>query len=183
MDIYSNNKQIITLNEIKEILDDIPTIALEDGYDTRDWTYKIKDRFAELGKARGYEVCYSEKKSNNDKNDRSLSNWGEWLYDLTWLKGDYPEDWYSVKSCPLILESEWGGYGEIIEDFSKLLVSNSPHRVMIFEAHNIEKKEKFISRLKLDADGYGLVNAGAKFYFVCYQRWDRKFAYEEFEVL
>lgn len=48
------------------------------------------------------------------------ADWGEWLYDLVWLR---MEDGHVV-DVPLIMESEWDRNG-LMDDFAKLVVGQN----------------------------------------------------------
>ena len=70
-----------------------------------------------LGSGLGFSVCAS----NVDSAD-----WGEWLYDVSWLHG---KRW--LRSVPMVAECEWGNFGDIEDDFQKLLVPRASLRVMV----------------------------------------------------
>lgn len=98
-------------------------------------TRLIKRRLTILGHDLKYKV-YANRLSVTDlaaigNNMRNV----EWLYDLHW----YTESGkYAVKSMPLVMECEWNNrrgddaLGGLKYDFQKLVVSNSPLRLMVF---------------------------------------------------
>jgi hypothetical protein len=67
-------------------------------------------------------------------NDLGLSvygdaEWAESLYDQCWRKEDDDE---RIQEMPLAMECEWAqGYGALLGDFQKLVVSRANHRVFI----------------------------------------------------
>lgn len=88
------------------------------------WTYRIKKLLCELGIKKGFETC-----TGGFKND--VIN-GEWLYDIVWFIDDQDDYLCEVS---LVAESEWGRtLKHIKDDFEKLLVSNSTHRLFICQA-------------------------------------------------
>jgi len=95
----------------------------------------------------------------------------EWLYDLLWFKYNRNKE-YALTETVLVMESEWkwgkrqknkddnneeelndsekiaaNYYPEVMYDFQKLLVSNSPIKVLVFKARSIgigKEIEKFL---------------------------------------
>src|SRR5271157_2471008 len=105
------NEIINTLNELCSKLQRLKK------YDNPTWTKEIKKKFVELGHLYNYSVCAHSVKH---------VDWGEWLYDLCWLEHVDNPIYPLIKSCPLILESEWkSDKNSIIEDFQKLLLGNA----------------------------------------------------------
>ena len=96
------------------------------------WTKLIKVRLTELGRDHKFAVCAS---GVNDK-----AHWGEFVYDLCWLKyvsyydtrDPYEPTDYLLR-VPLVMESEWGNEREISDDFEKILMARADLRVMIFQ--------------------------------------------------
>ena len=88
--------------------------------------------------------------------------WGEWLYDVCWLKYDNSDDddhppkkslidpeLDFLKEAVLIVESEFGNLGDIRDDFQKLLVGRALVRCMIWDDHQKgEKSEEIAEWLK-----------------------------------
>ena len=54
--------------------------------------------------------------------DKANRDYGEWLYDVTWLKYDCN---YRVIDVPLVAECEWGRLENIYDDFDKLLLARA----------------------------------------------------------
>lgn len=83
------------------------------------FTRAFKTRLCEIGKERDYQVAAS----SVEKVD-----YGEWLYDVTWL--DYDSEY--LRNVPLVAEVEWGNPSRIGDDFEKLLVARADLKLMIF---------------------------------------------------
>ena len=58
---------------------------------------------------------------------------GEWLYDVTGLLYDIPDNDNCFSRTVLVAESEWGPQLEILNDFQKLLLARADVRVMVFD--------------------------------------------------
>ena len=86
------------------------------------WTKVIATKLCEIGQGFGFQV--------GAKVDKEKRNWGEWLYDVTWL--EYDEDG-RVVTAPLVAECEWDKLEEITDDFDKLLLARACVRLMIYE--------------------------------------------------
>ena len=83
-------------------------------------TKTVKTKLCEIGQDRFcYDVCLS---------GLQRANYPEWLYDITWLK--YTNGF--LIDTPLVAECEWGKFGEIKDDFQKLLLARASVRLMIF---------------------------------------------------
>ena len=96
------------------------------------WTKAVKTKLCEIGQDRrfGCKVCAS----GVDK----AANFGEWLYDVTWLEYDKNgrselEARKKLVDVPLVAECEWFNLGDIIDDFEKLLLARAGVHLMIFE--------------------------------------------------
>ena len=126
------------------------------------WTREVKTQLCKIGKCLGYSVYAS----GVDKDHR---HGGEWLYDVTWLEykciGD-PRLRSFLTNAHLVAECEWGGSGDICDDFEKLLLARASMRLMIFDGDHFnqwgssstefaeqlaERVRKFNGRLDEDA--------------------------------
>jgi hypothetical protein len=67
--------------------------------------------------------------------DQADRDYGEWLYDVTWLEYEKNDRGKLVNlvDAPLVAECEWGNKGDIEDDFEKLLLARTGVRLMIFE--------------------------------------------------
>ena len=89
--------------EIKCCLEDAAREMIEgSNAANRPWTNAIKRNLTKLGKSHNFQVCCSGLQMNGIDSP----NWGEWLYDLCWLKSVQNDD-HCYESMPLALESEW----------------------------------------------------------------------------
>jgi len=92
------------------------------------WTRAVKEALWRCGEERGLSVYTGlrlpEKQSY------------EWLLDVVW---------YNRITCSvsLAVESEWGNEGDVLDDFSKLLVVKAPLKVMIYFAYKGSFVERF----------------------------------------
>ena len=92
-----------------------------------DCTRKILTALCQAGKGLDCQVGARRGKVN----EREVTcDYGEWLYDVTWLKYDN-RDW--IASIPLAAECEFSSYSEkVSEDFQKLLLlSPATLRLMV----------------------------------------------------
>ena len=93
------------------------------------WTRKVKTELCRIGQSLGCSVYASGV-------GKPYQSGGEWRYDVTWLeyecKGD-PWRRSVLSNAHLAAECEWGGPGEICDDFEKLLLARARVRVMIFD--------------------------------------------------
>jgi len=123
----------------------------------------------------------------NPETDRfAAPQWfGEFLYDFTWLQYDIDyrnihlinEDDFlkgnnriynrvKLLDAPLVLESEWGNFSDVKEDFEKLLLARSKYKFMVFnlDVNNglaarqlfnsyLEKFKSFITQYKYTQSG------------------------------
>ena len=119
------------------------------------------------------------------------TDFSAWLWDFTWLvyqdgalnqdeegnsqrnkKGlhNLADGSDNIISVPLVAESEWGDYYQILNDFDKLLVAgpNTLLRVMIYQRHNVP--DKFELRLLDRIEQFDGTREGDTYQFVVYDR-------------
>lgn len=111
------------MHAVQEVLDKI-NVTVRD----RDtvWTKTIKTDLCKLGRdSFGCDVGASNVAESN-------RNFGEWLYDVTWLKYDEGSP-RRVVAAPLVAECEWGTFDDIKDDFDKLLLAHATVRLMIYD--------------------------------------------------
>ena len=99
------------------------------------WTKAVKTNLCKIGQDRfGYRVCASG--VYEPKPD-----YGEWLYDVTWLEYVRDCDPLVLAEAPLIAECEWHGRrvgsglnyrDDYDDDFEKLLLAREGVRLMVF---------------------------------------------------
>ena len=103
------------------------------------WTKAVKTKLCEIGREFGCKVCAS----GVEKADR---DYGEWLYDVTWL--DYEKSGQGeLVDAPLVAECEWGNFDAIVEDFEKLLLARAGVRLMIFDGNYKPSSEGIAEQL------------------------------------
>ena len=107
------------MRAIREGLDSLEVTTSDD------WTKVVLTKLCKIGKDFRCEVG-----ADSGKVDIENRNWGEWLYDVTWL--EYDADG-RVAAAPLVAECEWGKLEQIIEDFDKLLLARACVRLMIYD--------------------------------------------------
>ena len=102
-------------------------------------TKAVKTKLCKIGRRFCCKVCARDV----DKADR---DYGEWLYDVTWL--DYEKSGSGeLVDAPLAAECEWRNQGDIEDDFEKLLLARADVRLMIFTGSNQAKSGKIAKRL------------------------------------
>lgn len=109
---------------IRDGLDDINRPEPEN--DTA-WTRAILTKLCQIGRNR-FGCKVGAEKSKVDKAHR---DWGEWLYDVTWLRYDNDRHEHLI-DVPLVAECEWAGLRGIRDDFHKLLLARADVRLMIY---------------------------------------------------
>jgi len=111
------------------------------------WTTDVKTRFCRLGRKLGYKVCVKKGEVPCDEHD-----YGEWLYDATWLR--YDEGEYLL-DCPLVLESENEQDDDSIwSDWQKLIIANAAHRVMLFGKPSNSDRTRVFMKMIDEVDHY-----------------------------
>lgn len=159
---------MITCNEIQEVLKDIPQQALRELWSSNTkWTNAVKEKFTRLGQNKGFYVCTTGVPADH----------GEWLYDLVWLNGKFTDDgMYHPSECALVMESEWGSHFQVIDDFSKLLVSSSKFRIMVCQPSSQDMEVKYLEEMKRMIQKFSPKVSGTKYIFIFYEEWNRKFS-------
>ena len=105
--------------------------AIQEGLDSLkgapidDWTKDVLTKLCKIGQGFGFQVGAA-------KVDKENRNWGEWLYDVTWLEYNAAG---RVVAAPLVAECEWGTRPRIRDDFDKLLLVRASVRLMIYEGN------------------------------------------------
>lgn len=111
--------------EIKTALNAVAKKLETAGASNGVWTKTIKKALMKVGNDHGYVVCTS---------GVPKADWGEWLYDMCWLKHKKDKVYDIPINVPLIMESEWAtNQEEIIVDFQKLLICKAQTKLLIFQ--------------------------------------------------
>ena len=116
-------------NSVRQALKDIADEYRGKGHGNRAWTTVIKSRMIELGHQRNWLVCTAGA-------TKPKADWGEWLYDLCWIKNAASKPYDMFREMGLAMEIEWSTTTDaIVEDFQKLLCAKAGHKVMVFQEH------------------------------------------------
>ena len=93
-----------------------------------EWSSAVKTELCRIGQCQF--LCKVGARTNEV--DEAHRDYGEWLYDVTWL--EYGPDGRLV-DAHLVAECEWSHFGEIDEDFQKLLLAHAGVRLMVFDGN------------------------------------------------
>jgi len=105
-------------------------LNLRDG----EWTKEVKTAACRIGQSLGY--CTAASGVDGSAVGPN-PHYGEWLYDVCWLKYNDPPE--HLLSAPMVLECEWPNNAfDVRDDFQKLLLAKSDLKVMIFEDKKID---------------------------------------------
>ncbi len=143
----------------------IPALALDGPWPNRRWTHEIKAHLGALGLASGHAVFA----------DECLGAGAQWLFALCWveLRGG------RMRGLPLAVEVEWNlNMGEIAEDFDKLLLSRSQHRLMAFEQRSAADVQMVLKGLKARIAAFAPRQKGDRFLFAGYDFTGRQFVFD-----
>ena len=140
--------------ELEAVLHELAKARPHGGWGNATWTKGVKEGLVRLGRSKGYKTCTSglAKATGN--------TWGEWLYDVVWLKatGDF-----TVCDVPLVAEIEWGNTGDVWGDFQKLPIARTRVRVLI-----IDHKPGLLEDLQEFVENFALSEKGDKYLFATY---------------
>ena len=90
-------------------------------------TFAIKTELVEACKKINDVAAYASPK------DKLNVDGAEWLYDVTALLYDIPDDDNCFSRTVLVAECEWDNKLNIVNDFQKLLLARADVRVMVFD--------------------------------------------------
>jgi hypothetical protein len=127
-------------DDVREAVVEVAGRLAGKGLPRPDWTKEIKRALVTLGKSRGAYTCAS---------GVADADCGEWLFDVCWL--DYEKDadrLIRLRRAVIVAESEWGGLGDIEDDFEKLMLVRADLRVLIFEIDHAQAFRKIAEKLK-----------------------------------
>ena len=122
----------------RAICEGLDSIELVESDSDTAWTKAIATTLCEIGKRFGFQVGASTV-------DEAKRDWGEWLYDVTWL--EYQDR--RVISAPLVAECEWGNLEGVKDDFDKLLLARAGVRLMIFDGNHRHGSEWIAEQLAM----------------------------------
>jgi hypothetical protein len=154
--------------EIEDAFAQLSSESMPNSGDTA-WTQKIKEVIGDIGIHHDYVVCASGFPEKFD---------GEWLFDLIWYKNNENG---RLDNVPLVMESEWlKSYSDIRFDFEKLLVANSPIKVMVFQNRGDTFNEIF-DKLAMGIKEYAF-KTPAIYILACYQLNIDEFVVRKIEI-
>ena len=113
--------------------------VLRDEDRRKPWTREVKTALCRWGVEQGFHAyAHSVKDRFRDLPKKKRPRY-EWLFDVVCLtyRGRY------LDRVALVAECEWGGEDEIYDDFEKLLVARAEIRLMVFDADQLSKGNKF----------------------------------------
>lgn len=185
--------------EIVNALTAFGRIAVANNYSVRDWTQGVKAVLGAIGHNRGYKIFSSIENNNQglpfDQIRQQIQPainlavpsrtqfLGEWLYDILWWHGD---DQRYIIECPLVAESEWGGKDAFFkDDFPKLLLARSEHRIVIFEgypeeSHRRNNVAERINWCKEQIRNFSCTQKGDRYLFCAWQWGKQEFLFDLF---
>ena len=146
-------------------------------FDTEGWTKRIKDHLGKLGKELGYTVCCSGSAPE-------CQDYGEWLWDLCWLRYEGAAPHETLADIPIAVECEWGTNFDrsILPDFQKLIVSRARLRVMIFQGEKFGGELGAVFQKLIDAVRAFSGTPDDRYLFACFYKtahkadpWEVKF--------
>ena len=131
---------------MRAVRDGLDNLEVDDPKGDTEWTKAVKTKLCKIGREFGCKVGAG----GVDNLD-----YGEWLYDVTWLEYERESDdfkWPSAAliKAPLVAECEWGrgnNLGYIVEDFEKLLLARADVRLMIFDGNHEPGSKEIAGRL------------------------------------
>ena len=137
-----------------------------------EWTRAINTTLCKIGRQRGCTVG-ARHVSRDDR------DWGEWLYDVTWLKSNADD---LLIEAPLVVECEWGNLANIDEDFQKLLLARSTVRLMIFDGGYSPGSEKIAVHLADQVRAFRLTRFKDAWLLAAWERTDSNWWFRWFTV-
>jgi hypothetical protein len=132
------------------------------------WTREINNIICQIGNDYGYKTCASHS---------NTSDFGEWMYDIIWIKYKYPKVAKGLLRVPLVAECEWGSKINIFEDFEKLLFCKADLKIFIFQAPNDSKKQTLFDELNKEVTEYENNTIDDRYLLICWVNGERCFKY------
>jgi hypothetical protein len=162
----------------KRVMDGLNQVckdAINEGWsnDTTKWTQQIKDRLCTIGLDLGFEVC-------TQKSAAPKANWGEWLYDMTWLEYDRRGKEGYLIDIPLVLECEWLKGDKILDDFEKIIIAKAKNKVIICQKANIDEINNMFKEFKGRISLFRRSEASDRYLFAGLNCSENNFEFESF---
>ncbi|MGK2741716.1 hypothetical protein ACSHT0_12555 [Tepidicaulis sp. LMO-SS28] len=161
--------------KIVGILNSVPA-ELPDAFD-EDWTRCIKEKLATLGGERDH-VVYANGVTGEHVR-------GEWIYDLAWVadagKGQAES---SPRRIVLACECKWArSFGDIWDDFDKLLQARADYRIFITHEFGDESAESITDKLVKRIRDFEQTTPGDTYLLAVYEKKSGTFAAALTEIL
>ena len=135
---------------MRAVQDGLNSLKVDKSWTDVDWTPAVKTKLCKIGQEFGCKVG-----ARADEVDEADRDYGEWLYDVTWLEYERERDglkWPATAliEALLVAECEWGrgkNLEYIVEDFEKLLLARADVRLMIFDGNHKPGSKEIAERL------------------------------------
>jgi hypothetical protein len=144
--------------------------------DNTTWTYEIKYAFSKYLNENHKNLTI---RSGNSTIQKNLDVQSGWLYDLTAL--NYDSEGYLI-NVYLALESEWGDFAAIFDDFEKLLQSTALNKLMIFNAQDVDEHDTFLTDLVFATKIFDKGIITGNYLLACWVNSENKFKFTRFPV-
>ena len=168
---------MLTKDELETALNALSVEAQSvGGWGNKKWTRKIKETLKLLAHAKDESI----KVYGTGLGDDCYS---EWLWDVVWAlwKSEDDSSPAHLDSLLLVVESEWGKYEDVIEDFEKLLVARADVRVIVYDDLGRYKERLFEGEFESRINSYRGTKTGDRYLFAFYRTKNEKSA-SKFEV-
>lgn len=133
----------------------------------RPWTSGVKAALRDVGHDNGFKVAAA--------GCAQVEN-GEWLFDVVWYEAG--EAHWSLKSLPLVAESEWNPHFDAIAwDFEKLLVAKAALKLMVFQQPSALQIDETFAKLSRMVDQFSPRMPSEKYLLAGYCIGEREFLY------
>ena len=135
---------------MRAVRDGLNSLEIDDPKGYAEWTKAVKTKLCQIGREFGCKVG-----AKKNEVEEAYRDFGEWLYDVTWLEYERERDglkWPTpaLIEAPLVAECEWGrgnNLGYIAEDFEKLLLARADVHLMIFDGNHEPGSKKIANQL------------------------------------
>lgn len=149
-------------------------------------TSNIKELIANICRESEFNVWASDLKCPNKNNAQIHTSNHEWLYDMiSYQFNQGKNNHYTLTELYLVMECEWGGrrycaedngdsYGEVKYDFQKLLICNSPLKLMVFRKHGNNEKTSKLLEFFQERINESVYSRPEETFIIAYYYYDRK---------
>lgn len=129
------------------------------------WTSEIKQSVVNFARENDDSFCICVG-GNEIKN----KDHGEWLYDITIIKMFNDE---LIEYVDTVIESEWGGMPQILEDFQKVIQSNAKNKLMICQDYKLSAHDIF-DNLQTQLNIYSDFSESDSVTILCFENANKK---------